>query len=251
MLPGVDPPRPRILGDPVASHLRRLAQAAQASESIDSLKKRAERAIPWLQAGVASKDRDGTDQKWVGNRESGTTVEKRNFLYSTMPNLLLDDWGRYWFAAAAKVTGSGGIRFMNDTMAQVFGPLQEATRSFLDGLNAFLFPHNLFTYYALRARREIWGLEGLGGFALDRALVVLEQTLVQRFIESYFAKPDMAEHRREIVENVSSATYSFFADSDIKTILKATFGKSFDFGNIDHRITFGIAIVRRMRSRSP
>jgi hypothetical protein len=97
----------------------------------------------------------------------------------------------------------------------------------------------------LRNRGEIPGFEHLTGRALDRGLVVLEQTLVQSFIDSY-AWPNQAK-KSESLDRISKGFQSYFANDWVKAIVQRLFGERFDFGNIDARIRLGCEIVEMLR----
>lgn len=176
--------------------------------------------------------------------------------------------GRYWFMAAAIVTGRGGIKSMEGKWRQaalaVYGKAVDGIEKVATGHvetpsmtksdarlvlkgNQFLFSYNLHTYSCLSRKQEIPGFEGFWGPELDRALVVLEQTAVQAFLDAEsWGSPD---ERRLSLRRISGG-FSFFLASDyVKESLKTEFGdpKHFDFGDLDQRIRLGGRIVADMR----
>jgi hypothetical protein len=220
-------------------------------ESLDALKIRVQRAMPAADAAVAARHADKSDTLWQGNRGWAKDPERRAWFYGSATDRLPDSRGKYWFAAAAKVAGTGGIRDLGRADGKFLGPIltpisKEGVAAILAG-NAFLFPYNMLNFYTLLHRKEIPGLEGLRDYPLDRALVVFEQTLVARFLDSHFAQPALAGRRTELAQGISKSFTSVLAGDDVKTIIEAKFGKQFDFSSIDHRITLGIAVVRFMR----
>ncbi len=80
------------------------------------------------------------------------------------------------------------------------------------------------------------------GDDLDRGLVVLEQTIVQRFIDSYSwpSASDKEESLRRIGVGFS------LANDSVAEVL-AAMGTKFDFGSLEDRIRLGIALVARLR----
>jgi hypothetical protein len=224
-----------------------IARYAQNSgDSLPELKRKALIAAPLALAEINNWDQGqgGVPESWAGTLKYGSSAWKRNALYTSMSLQLEPNRGRFWFAAAGMVTGRGGIKDLDGKLALAFIEAIDQ-RLILEG-NAFLFPYNLHNFFLLRNRRELPGLTGLWGQSLDRALVVFEQTLVQRFIER-FNWPG-ADAQPASLKRISKAFYGPFSNEWLKATLRGVLGEAFDFGSLDHRIQFGIAAVNRLRT---
>lgn len=159
-------------------------------EPLEALKARARRAIPVIGARIADWNNNINPPKyWRGTLAQGKDPDARNAIYNGMYKTMTRGRGRTWFAAATKVTGSGGIRSLDGNLPRAMAWLTALTADdmvFIVSGNEFLFPYNLHNYFVLQdAKNEIPGLEGLRHRALDTGLVVFEQTLVQKFIDSF------------------------------------------------------------------
>lgn len=151
------------------------------------------------------------------------------------------------------VTGRGGIKEMDlpvthglsvlSAMVNAHDALPAEDMAFLIAGNAFLYPYNLHNFFVLREKGEVPGFERLRGEDLDRGLVVLEQTLVQRFIDAHVWPNAQAkwESLRRITAGFSNAS------PFVKSVQTQVFGAAFDFGSLDDRIRLGIALVARLR----
>src|SRR3569623_723017 len=238
-------------------------------ESVATLKHRAEAAIPAIKRRLQRWDQ-GLDAPayWAGTLAYGKDAAARNTAYTSMWHQLEPDRGRYWFAAAGMVTGRGGIKDMESTIVHIAGsarqardfagltdrltgvvanvPTPEDLRFIVSG-NAFLFPFNLHNFFTLRQKFEIPGLARLRGQDLDRALVVLEQTLVQQFIETYSwsGKAD----RDASLRRIGGGFFSSASNDFVRETLLSTCGRSFSFASLDERIRLGIALVTKLRER--
>ena len=235
-------------------------------ESVATLKHRAEAAIPAIKRRLQRWDQ-GFDAPayWAGTLAYGKDAAARNTAYTSMWHQLEPDRGRYWFAAAGMVTGRGGIKSMESWAASLAGLVREERDShdlrdpvsglardvptpddlhFVISGNAFLYPFNLHNYFILREKREVSGFEGLRGDDLDRGLVVLEQTLVQQFIESY---PWPNKALRELsLGRISAGFFSSASNAFVREAIVSS-GRAFSFANLDTRIWLGFALVAKLR----
>lgn len=230
-----------------------VAAGVPLEESIEGLKKRAHRAIPIASAEIQRwKANSGGPEAWAGMLKFGATARNRFGVYESSWSHLRPDRGRFWFQAATMVTGRGGISYLEGTAEKIGGvilsPLTSGDIDFVLQGNEFLFPYNVHNWYILRGHGWISGFETLSGRELDRGLVVLEQTLVQRFMESYSWRG--IEDRRSSMKRISEGFYGSFANEWVKRTLVALFGGSFDFGSIDHRIPLGVALVDLLRRQN-
>lgn len=238
-------------------------------ESIASLKDRTVVAVPAIRKRIQRwNEGSGAPDYWTGTLGYGKDVAARNTAYTSMWHQLEPDRGRYWFAAAGMVTGRGGIKDMDSSIVRIVGSVRQARDiagltdrfsgvvanvptpddiRFIVSGNAFLFPFNLHNFFTLRQRFEIPGFERLRGQNLDRALVVLEQTLVQQFIEAYswLSKEDQDASLRRI----GGGFFSSASNDFVRETLLSTCGRSFSFGSLDGRIQLGIALVAKLRER--
>lgn len=223
-------------------------------ESIDSLKARARRAIPLIRARIADWNNGiNPPAHWKGTIAQGKDPDARNAIYNGAYRVMRWELGRAWFAAATKVTGVGAARSLNGALPRVMAWLTVLTTEDMDFVvagNAFLFPYNMHNYFALTgSSKEIPGMIGLRERALDHALVGLEQTLIQDFMDGYAWKN--AQAKQAALGRIGAGFLERLADPWIKGKIKDLFGRSFNFGDINHRIRLGIAIVDDMRKRRP
>ena len=228
----------------------------EGGESIGSLKQRASVAIPVVGARIQAWNRgSGAPPYWSGTLGYGNDAVARNTVYTSMWHQLEPNRGRYWFEAAGMVTGRGGIKDMDTWEMKSAGwlrgkssrknianlPTLDDVRFIIAG-NAFLYPYNLHNFYVLRDKREVPGFERLRGDDLDRGLVVLEQSLVQVFIDSH--PWPSAESRRAALQRLSDG-FSWAGAFVAETL--AAQGEQFEFGSLDDRIRLGIALVAKLR----
>jgi hypothetical protein len=231
------------------------ASSFEGRESIGSLKQRASAAIPLIGARIQAWNQgSGAPAYWAGTLAFGENANARNTIYTSTWHQLEPDRGRYWFEAAGMVTGRRGVKDMEGALAEKTSalarrlqiipegsPRSEEMRFIVAG-NAFLYPYNLHNFYVLREKRDVPGFERLRGEDLDRGLVVLEQTLVQQFVDTYGwpSALDKETSLRRLSEG-------FLLASDFVRSAVATLGKRFDFGSLDDRIRLGIALVAKLR----
>ena len=164
------------------------------------------------------------------------------------------------------VTGRGGIKSLEGKAPAIVGNLplvgswlhvpQPGDLEMLIQGNAFLFPYNMHNWYRLREKPlhghgnvypvRIPGLESSWGVELERALVVLEQSLVQQWLDTY--RWASAESKAASLRRISKGFGGPFTNAWLKEALDKSVGvASFDFGNLDHRISLGFEAVRRLR----
>lgn len=239
----------------------------EGGESIGSLKQRASVAIPVVGARIQAWNHgSGAPTYWSGTLGYGNDAVARNTAYTSMWHQLEPNRGRYWFEAAGMVTGRGGIKSLEGGAVLVGGLVREArdhfglndrvTRivkdvptpddtQFVISGNAFLYPFNLHNFFTLRDKLEVPGFERVRGEDLDRGLVVLEQTLVQQFIESY---PWASKAVREAsLRRITGGFFDSWANAFVREMLVSTCGRAFSFGSLDDRIRLGIALVAKLR----
>ncbi len=238
-----------------ASHdaLAALSSRGGPEEPIEKLKQRARLAIPSAKAQINAWNQDKeAPTYWSGTLKFGADASARNSIYSASWHLLRPDRGRYWFQAATMVTGAGGIKSMEGPLASIgarlpFVPPNARDLAFVLAGNSFLFPYNLHNFYLLRQNAEIPGFERFRGRELDRGLVVIEQTLVQSFADSYSWNDP--QEKVESFRRLSLAFSSWVTNRWTKAAVEQLFSEeSFDFGNINHRIRLGIETVDKLRS---
>jgi len=165
--------------------------------------------------------------------------------------MLTPDSGGYWFKAAAVVTGPFGVGAIEQgelRLLNFFG-LRQISRdaeSFMLSGNRALFDFNVQNYSDLKKGSDIPGLDGLSGADLDNALVVFEQTLVQRHIEGFLE--GKSQEYRETLGREMSRLFDHRAGSEkIRATIKEQFGDSFDFFDLDHRVQLGQRLVEKER----
>ncbi len=250
---------PSVLGGPFGSTggLGRLAgngPAGSAEVPTATLKVKAASAIPVVRTRIqAWSSGNGAPDSWAGTLKYGADARERNTVYSTLWHQLEPNNGRFWFQAAAMVTGRGGVKSMESWMSGVASrtpvvPVGPSDLTFIIQGNNFLFPFNLCNFYTLRTHQSVPGFPQFWGRELDRALVVLEQTLVQTFIDSYgWTTPS----EKVGALNRLSRTFVSFATNDwVREVLGKLFPdvRPFNFGSLDHRIELGIALVDHLRA---
>jgi hypothetical protein len=222
----------------------------QGREPTDLLKQRAKRGLPTIGKRIeAWRQGIGAPTYWGGTLTFGVDAAARNTTYTSMGQSLDPSRGRYWFQAAGMVTGRGGIKDMEGGFATIGSILPGvpsiADMRFVVSGNSFLYPYNLHNFFILRDKGDIPGFEFMRGDDLDRGLVVLEQTLVQTFIDAY-SWPS-AEEKTKSIARISKGFTRFFANDRVKEAITKLFPTSFYFGNIDHRIRLGIELVAEVR----
>jgi hypothetical protein len=254
------PRGPNVLGGPFGSTggLSRLAgngPAGSAEVPIATLKVKATSAIPVVRARVqAWSSGNGAPDSWAGTLNYGADARERNTIYSTLWHQLEPNNGRFWFQAAAMVTGRGGIKSMEGGLSALGVrlnpkvPVRVSDTTFLIEGNKFLFPFNLSNFYTLHDHHSVPGFPHFWGRELDRALVVVEQTLVQTFIDSFGWQTPT--EKPAAIDRISRAFTSFGANEWVMRVLAKSFSSSrpFNFGSLDHRIELGIAIVDELRA---
>jgi len=234
-----------------------LARNSSAEVPVASLKVQAANAIPAIRARIQAWNAGkGAPEFWSGTVKYGAEARDRNTVYSTLWQQLEPNNGRYWFQAAAMVTGRGGIKSMEGrlpgfgiaAMPSRFVPVKAADADFLIKGNQFLFPYNLANFYTLRAHQSVPGFPHFWGRELDRALVVVEQTLVQTFIDSYGWTT--ATEKFAALDRISRSFTALGANEWVKNVLLGLFSsvRPFKFGSLDHRVEFGIKIVDELRA---
>jgi len=243
-------------GSTSGSRLSSNGPASSAEVPIATLKVKAASAIPVIRTRVQSWNAgSGAPDSWSGTLKYGDDARDRNTIYSTLWHQLEPNNGRFWFEAAAMVTGRGGVKSMESWMSNLGAffhavSVRPADLTFIIGGNKFLFPFNLCNFYTLRAHQSVPGFPNLWGRELDRALVVLEQTLVQTFIDSYgWTTPS---EKTEALGRLSRTFPSSVTNDWVRDVLRVLFPdvRPFNFGSLDHRIELGIALVDHLRQGS-
>ena len=221
-----------------------------------TLKVKAASAIPVVRTRIqAWSSGNGAPDSWAGTLKYGADARERNTIYSTLWHQLEPNNGRFWFQAAAMVTGRGGIKSMESWMSNLGAffhavPVRPSDLTFIIGGNKFLFPFNLCNFYTLRSHQSVPGFPTFWGRELDRALVVLEQTLVQTFIDSYGW--NTPSEKTEALGRLSRTFPSSVTNDWVGDVLRGLFPhvRPFNFGSLDHRIELGIALVDHLRRGS-
>jgi hypothetical protein len=227
-------------------------KGTQIRESVPRLKERASVAIPAIARRLQSwQQGTGAPQYWEGTIRYGSTATARNTIYSSMWHQLRPEKGRYWFQGATMVTGAGGIKDMEGALAFLGAKSRLTTPTTDDmklvvGGNAFLFPYNLQNFYSLRDGGEVLGFERMRGPELDRGLVVLEQTLVQSYLDNHVWSS--SAEKTASLNRLSEGFRSLFANDWLKQSLDRLFSTRFEFGDIDARIRLGFDVIDRLRN---
>jgi len=179
---------------------------------------------------------------WLG----GGTVEGRSVMYREIGSVLASRPGAIhskWFAAAGIVTtvqGVGGVEA--PSILRVFFLSGRAT-DYLKRVNAELFAYNYRNFQYLKAGKEIPGLEGLRGRDLDYAMVVMEQTLVEKITMRELPDPKV---RAKIMAEISDMFSSRFVHPEIKHAAADRGMDTPDFGSLEDRVDLGEGIVDRL-----
>lgn len=160
-----------------------------------------------------------------------------------------------WFGAAELVTrwNAVGGADLPDLGVVTSG----ATDNFLRGGNEFLFTHNMNNFNGIMsnslsksfsdANGENISLSGLSGKGLDYALVQLEQTKVQEYIESYSINhPDA--NMIAIIKEVNASFGLPVAPQQVRTVIEENFTDkngnfTFDFSNYNDRVRLGQRLI--------
>lgn len=181
--------------------------------------------------------------------------------YSRFSDSLLFGNGQkktFFFSAAAEVTslaGLGGAELAEGVEPfSYFNGFSRRSNEIAGRLGRRLYEDVNFPAYALlyqgRDDDPRWidhkydrtkRLLQLDGQALDYALVSIEQSFIQTFLENELSEKDRTRFIRE-----SQDALNLTIDPDLRRVLKH-YGDDFDFGNQAHREALGRALVDRKR----
>ncbi|AXE63948.1 hypothetical protein BBF93_06740 [Hyphomonas sp. CACIAM 19H1] len=153
----------------------------------------------------------------------------------------------YFFAAASYTTGltglGGGEIGKMIPGARWLNPMSGKSVTYANHLGVLLYAQvNKPLYEPLYDGGTLPSeLQGLSGTALDHALVSLEQSLVQSYLES------MPDKDRAQFSNKANRALKMSPNSAVQAVLKEL-GGDFDFGNQAHREAIGKALTDEARN---
>jgi hypothetical protein len=165
-----------------------------------------------------------------------------------------------WFGAAALVTNWNAVGGADLPDGPAISSRAEA---FLKGGNEFLFGHNIKNAKGLitnngslsgsftDANGVALSFDGLSGKDLDYALVNFEQSLVQNYIDSYqqsVGSEEMGKIIGDVNSLFSGRMAKVFGSEAVNSVMNQHFdgGKSFDFGNYNHRVLLGQKLIDQL-----
>lgn len=180
-------------------------------------------------------------------------IQERSQIYKSL-DLELSQNGVRWYGAASIVTQWNAIGAAERVNLWY---LNNEADKFLIAGNAYLFPKNIANYIKIRDSKPISdfidgngnlvSMKGLRGKDLDYALVQLEQTLVQKFIDDY-EKKHGGKKMEKIKNKINGAFSSECAPSEVKKALKNKYvnGNAFDFMSYEDRVYLGQRLIDQL-----
>lgn len=163
-----------------------------------------------------------------------------------------------WFAAAATVTSRFAVGAADKLNLWY---LSDGADKFLQEGNKYLFKYNMANAKSLINTGGLTGsftdangikvsFDGLKGKALDYAMVQLEQTKIQGFMDNYQKNNPNAD-MSEIMKSINGSMGSSFAPEAIKNVMDKYFNtdngqKAFDFGSYNDRVKLGEKMIDQL-----
>ena len=204
------------------------------------------------------------------NTENGiasayTSIGDRNDYYAWVAEQL-KPINSVWFDAAKIVTAWNGVGAAEFPVN--FDMVTDEGEHFLKSGNRYLLNGNIFNAkYLIQngkldrtftdAKGNQISFRGLSGIDLDYALVVYEQTVVEKFIGKYKENhPNI--NVSKVIADINSAyrdyRTGFLGNADINSVISEHFtdkegNTSFDFGNFDHRVKLGQELIKILANR--